>query len=300
MTMARLKKVLEWIGKFVFYGALIFLACLFCFGILYLLYRLFLQNDMTKGVMMLLIAVIIGFGLAWGEAKDCKTNRVKHIIKNFVIWIPFMLFLSLVLCIDNRDVYGGSTTLFDKVKRNVYWITPNFEIPYHATLIADGAFADCDMLKSVEISNRVKTIGVKAFANCARLEKVVIGNGVTSIGNSAFYSCESLKDVKMGNAVISINGGAFENCRSLESVTIPSYVASIGDRAFYNCISLTTIYCKTVTPPKLEGNSVFACCIGGTDRLLDCIIYVPKESVRAYQTADVWKFYADRIVGYDF
>ena len=29
-------------------------------------------------------------------------------------------------------------------------------------------------------------------------------------------------------------------------------------------------------------------------------IYVPMESVEAYKTADVWKKYADQIVGYDF
>lgn len=300
MTMARLKKVLKWNGEFVFYGSLavgsVWLGFQFCDK----LEQLLGQNDMTRGIFTVGADLVVGCYLFWMLGLVFK-KYIEH-------WRGLsMMFVCLCVCLawlatisTQKDVYGSSTTLFDKVKRNVYWITPNFETPYHATLIADDAFANCDMLKSVEVSNRVETIGKRAFSGCVRLEKVVIGNRVASIGDSAFYNCGSLKDVKMGSAIISIDKGAFENCRSLESVTIPSYVASIGDGAFYNCTSLTTIYCKAVTPPKLGGRGVFAYDVGGVGKFLECKIYVPKESLKAYQTAEVWSEYADRIVGYDF
>ena len=68
----------------------------------------------------------------------------------------------------------------------------------------------------------------------------------------------------------------------MTSVTIPNSVTSIGDRAFSGCSGLTSITCKAITPPTL-GSDVFY------DVNKSIPLYVPAESVEAYQTADQWK-----------
>jgi hypothetical protein len=109
-----------------------------------------------------------------------------------------------------------------------------------------------------------------AFAGCNKLISVIIGDGVTTIGNSAFGSCTSLK-----------------------YVTIGSGITSLGENAFGSCKSLSQIYCKAITPPKLENWDTF-------HNISDeHTFYVPTESVWLYQTTK-WKEYADDIVGYDF
>ncbi|MBQ5716002.1 MAG: hypothetical protein IIV60_06520, partial [Alistipes sp.] len=76
------------------------------------------------------------------------------------------------------------------------------------------------------------------------------------------------------------------------SVTIGNGVTSIGDEAFESCADLTSVYCKATTPPSIQ-YSTFA----STPKL---IIYVPPLSVNAYKSANYWKNYATKIVGYGF
>jgi hypothetical protein len=65
--------------------------------------------------------------------------------------------------------------------------------------------------------------------------------------------------------------------------------------AFGNCTSLTSVYCKATTPPTRGYNE----CSYGSEPI-GCKIYVPRNSVKAYKSAEYWKRYADDIVGYDF
>ena len=161
------------------------------------------------------------------------------------------------------------------------------------TSIGDRAFYNCTSLTSVTIGNGVTSIGDYAFCNCTSLTSVTIGNGVTSIGNYAFRGCTSLTSVTIPDSVTSIGNHAFRYCDSLTSVTIGNGVTWIGYDAFYDCYSLKEVYCKATTPPA-----------GGTEMFYNSAlgrkIYVPRNSVEAYKSAENWSDYASAIVGYDF
>lgn len=103
-------------------------------------------------------------------------------------------------------------------------------------VIGDGAFSNCDSLKSITIPNGVTSIGDCAFYNCRSLESLTISNGVTSIGDSAFSSCSSLESLTIPDGVTSIGDRAFDGCRSLESIILPQSVVSIKGTTFNNCI----------------------------------------------------------------
>ena len=105
-------------------------------------------------------------------------------------------------------------------------------IPESVTLIGNDAFHDSDVT-SVTIPNSVSSIGEKAFEGCSGLTSVTIGNSVTSIGKWAFCGCSGLTSVTIGNSVTTIGSSAFSACKRLASVTIPNSVTSIGAGAFY-------------------------------------------------------------------
>ena len=96
-------------------------------------------------------------------------------------------------------------------------------------------------IESINIPNKIKTIGVYAFEGCTSLTNITIPDSVTSIGGYAFYNCTSLTNITIGNSVTSIGVWAFGGCKSLTSIIIPDGVTSIGDDAFYNCSSLTSV-----------------------------------------------------------
>ena len=116
-----------------------------------------------------------------------------------------------------------------------------FTIPNDVTSIAELAFSECTLLKSISISSSITKISDRSFCGCLPLESIYIPDSVTSIGRYAFYGCCSLKSIDIPNSVTSIDDSAFMSCISLTSITIPDSVTYIGNYAFSYCKSLTSI-----------------------------------------------------------
>ena len=200
-------------------------------------------------------------------------------------------------------------------------------IPNSVTSIGDGAFYECSGLTSISIPNNVTSIGLGAFYGCSSLTSpvfnahvfaymptsysgaytildgiesiagtafygcsgltsVTIPNSVTSIGNLVFVVCSGLTSVTIPNSVTSIGEDAFNGCTGLTAITIPNSVTSIGKMAFAGCSGLTTITCKAVNPPTLGDDAFYQ-----VDETIP--LYVPAQSVKAYQAADGWKDFKD-------
>ena len=100
---------------------------------------------------------------------------------------------------------------------------------------------------------------------------------------------QGLYEVQIGDCVTSIDQYAFGDSTAITSITMGSGVTSIGAYAFMNSNNIQSITIKATTPPSI-GELVFGMGGGTSD---NCPIYVPAQSVSAYQTA--WSSYASRI-----
>ena len=112
----------------------------------------------------------------------------------------------------------------------------------YADAISTAAFDGCTGLKSVVISDGVKTVYDSAFHNCTGIQTIKIPGTVESLGGPAFAGCAGLKEVVMedGTAPLSIKAGAFAGCSSLEKITIPKR-ATLEDKTFTDFDSVKTI-----------------------------------------------------------
>ena len=130
------------------------------------------------------------------------------------------------------------------------------------------AFGDCSSVTSITLPSSIRKIDYYVFAGCP-LETIIIRQGIDSIGNDAFHS-------------------AFQGT----SLVLPEGLKYIGRSAFEDCC-ITNCSCYAIVPPTLNyvpgyyGDYPFSFGLQA--------IYVPRESVEAYKTADGWRHYADII-----
>ena len=108
------------------------------------------------------------------------------------------------------------------------------------TTIGDLAFCGLQNVRSVEISESVKSIGYGAFQNCA-ITSIKLPGSITAIKGEAFYSCGQLKSLTIPESVESIGVRAFALCVSLETVVIPEKITSLGAGAFSDCSGLVSV-----------------------------------------------------------
>ena len=155
------------------------------------------------------------------------------------------------------------------------------------SIIGTFAFASNTNLTTINISNNIKKIEGAAFWYCSNLSNIFFGSAIVTIQGDAFAECSSLESITIPDSVTSIGDNAFEYCSGLTSVTIGNGATSIGDCAFNSCETLNTITIKAINPPTLLGYSAIPSGVTA--------IYVPKDSVGAYKTADGWKNFADKI-----
>lgn len=164
-------------------------------------------------------------------------------------------------------------------------------LPNTITSLGDYAFSNCSNLTSVtfEENSQLTSINSYAFYGCSSLTSIEISNSVTSIRDYAFDSCRGLTSITFGenSKLASIGSSAFQYCRGLTSITIPEGVTSIGNYAFWSCSSLTTMTVLPTTPPALSSTNVIYSATTS--------IYVPDESVSAYQSATNWSNFANII-----
>lgn len=114
-------------------------------------------------------------------------------------------------------------------------------IPENVNIIAGGAFAHHERLKSVDIPENVRYIGKMAFLNCGSLAGVDIPSGVSAISESAFAGCGTLNLLHLHEGLQQIEESAFHKCTALPSADIPASVAKIEKDAFSGCTGLREI-----------------------------------------------------------
>ena len=160
--------------------------------------------------------------------------------------------------------------------------------PQGLKTIEDLAFFGAD-LKEVYLNYGLQLIGVMAFTSTA-ITEIAIPATVT-LEVSSFGGCRSLTNVKFEEGVIKASGSPFGRCPQLKDVVFPSTIKDISG-SFSECVNLTNVYLKATTPPSVS------------QKLLidsnNATIWVPMSAVETYKKHATWKYWADRIKGYNY
>lgn len=166
----------------------------------------------------------------------------------------------------------------------------SISLPPYLSIIDQYAF-NGSKLKFISIPVSVSTIGNNAFASCNDLTTVTLSDSISSIMPMAFAGDTSLISINIPSKLTHISQNLLQECRNLKSLYIPSTITSIGGYAFDNCKKLKSIYANSIVPIDLSQNPLnppSPYVFENIDKST-CILYVPVGSKVAYQKAAQWK-----------
>lgn len=229
-------------------------------------------------VLCFVLAVIIAgsagfyFYLSWDKSDftfadgvDKDTVAITGYVGNSVnIVIPDRLRGKKVVSIE-RNAFRG--TAIESILLNRY-----------IKNVGNGAFEDCEKLKSADLGSVVKSLSETAFYNCPSLESVKISPSLERIGPAAFGACPKLKNIDFsGNSFFVLEDGIIYNagktkiiqalsCTDLSSVNIPDSVTEFEDYAFSNHTELKSF--KVPVNVTRISSGAFAACSSLTELVL--------------------------------
>ena len=167
----------------------------------------------------------------------------------------------------------------------------SFDMPNSVTSTGYQVFGYCNGLKSVHLSENLTTIESSMFLRCFKLQELDIPSSVTLVKSSAIDECTSLKKLKIGDKDATpgstmIESYVLRECYSLDVLELGANIDSIGRICFLDVDSLKTVICWSLTPPRCNDSwQTF----NPAPNRLNATLYVPKESLEAYRTANEWK-----------
>ena len=244
------------------------------------------------------------------DAKTCETKAGSASVSgnqnaSGSLTIPDCVTYKVNYQVDSAKVIGIGSYSFSKGKLT------KVTLPNTVTYIGERAFASSTTLTSIKIPKSVTSIGSSAFSSCSKLTSITIPETVTSIEASTFSGCSSLTSIKIPKSVTLIGSSAFSRCTGFTgNLTIPESVTSIESSAFSGCTGFTG---NLILSEKLStlGKSAFSSCNFAeiyslnplpatietssfpSSILNDAPLYVPANSIEAYEEATGWQSFAE-------
>ncbi|MBE6638977.1 MAG: leucine-rich repeat domain-containing protein [Ruminococcaceae bacterium] len=136
---------------------------------------------------------------------------------------------------DGKKVTAIEDSVFSEKRFEALYIEDGIEY------IANYAFADCPVLKQIELPASLSTYGDYTFAHCPKLDSITLAEGSAVIGADQFYECKALTNITLPDTITQIPTGAFLGCTALTSITLPKNLTAIGGYAFAGCHALSEV-----------------------------------------------------------
>ena len=199
-----------------------------------------------------------------GVFAGCTSLKKLTILENFSDMTPYLEYLGdcpncteINIAETNEHFCSVDGVVYSKDKSELIKVpcglSGSYTVEDGVIRIGERAFANCEKLTEIILSDDVIEIGSGAFFNTnissisipdsvtiigdsafshSKIEEIILPEGLEEIRPETFFMCSQLKTVSIPNFVTSIGREAFSGCNELHHITIPANVTSIGDGCF--------------------------------------------------------------------
>lgn len=201
-------------------------------------------------------------------------------------------------CVNLKDVCIGKIPIYgDQMFQNCSNLR-DYAIDKQATSILASCFNNSHIKSIPQLAN-ITSLGIHAFRNCIVDEDIVIDfPNLETIGRQCFDGVKNIKSIKNLGKITTLNQYIFATTDSgdfsiIDYIEYPDTLIYMGELTYYSYPSQTNprvldgpFIINAINPPTAIKTSFPA---GHYN------IYVPDQSVEAYQNATNWVTYKDRI-----
>ena len=96
-----------------------------------------------------------------------------------------------------------------------------------------NSISEIPTITELTIPSSIEFMGSRAISNCINLRSVKISENLKSIESYMFAGCDGLTEVTLPKSIEKINTGAFNGCIALEKVNFESNIKHIDGNAFF-------------------------------------------------------------------
>lgn len=155
-------------------------------------------------------------------------------------------------------------------------------------VIAANGFNGCTNLKPIDLSE-IRSILSGAFSGGLKWEAVEIPDVCREFGGSAFSRCTNLRYITLGESINELESYFLNDLPALERIELKGdEIKQVCPNSFSSLPSLKSFVIHTATPPAIISYGTYS-----TPPFKDinsqAVLYVPAQSIEAYQNAECWK-----------
>ena len=153
----------------------------------------------------------------------------------------------------SKYVFKGKWILNSKKDKNTVTFGDNNEIA-----IVGGAYEGDNKVETITIKEQIKNVGSRAFANCQYLKEVTISNNSTVIADDAFEGCPRLTCVTATQPMLNkgVKNSYPRSIENIKKVKIANQVTTIPEHAFDDLDLLSAIEFNSGQIQMIEPNAL--------------------------------------------
>lgn len=194
---------------------------------------------------------------------------------------------------DWQSIYSISYKRFNNAELTETLLGAGINPLNDLTKVPDWYLRYSNVPTQITLPSNITVVGKYAFANCQNLSNVKLSDNIVRLEDRCFYQDHKLNQIDIPDTLEYIGPAVFAECDKLTSIIIPENVTTIDFHAFGGCVNLA--YVQIRNSLKSTGFGLFDNC----KKLKELNYFGTKSNFRSLDPQILKGSYIEKVVCID-